>query len=340
METYTMVVDPSSTNTRYTTMLHYLLLNATTSNAIADSTASHSYTQIGGSSAAGFLYGTQAQVQLSSGGSYSFTNAFGGLFSGLQAKSSSASTWAGTATLITAVYALPLSIGTGPTGTVTQLTGVYVPTSITHSVVVTNYAAFYAQTNGFTPTTNNIGLQLPAFTGSTNNVGVWLASNVISATSGGGICAGPSVDICMWRGAAGVWNDNGARWINTYACIGCTSAPVNTATGVLTLQPIVNPTSQAFGAVTANGVTGLLTFTVATAASTCATAVVTNSKVASGSIVRIDIQGYSGTATDMISVRRLDTAGSSSGSFTIQLCNRNTSGSLSGSIYLAYEVRN
>lgn len=104
------------------------------------------------------------------------------------------------------------------------------------------------------------------------------------------------------------------------------------------LSPNANPASVAFGSAEADGAKGLLTFTVTTAALTCGTATVTNYFVTSNSIVTLVIQGYSGTATDDFDIKRLDTAGSSAGSFTIQLCNRNAVGALSGSLYIGFTV--
>jgi len=132
---------------------------------------------------------------------------------------------------------------------------------------------------------------------------------------------------------------NGGCNVANYFQTGALTAPANTADGIIT-TPSANPGSQAFGAVTASGASGLLTFTTTLAAATCATATVTNTKVATSTLIFLTIQGYSGTEADIMRVKRLNTAGSSSGSWVLQLCNDNLVGALSGSIYIGYDLRN
>lgn len=133
----------------------------------------------------------------------------------------------------------------------------------------------------------------------------------------------------------------GSLRTTTYLAVGSPSVPSNVAAGAISTTRAA-PVSQAFGAVTANGASGLLTFTTTLAAVTCATAVVTNTNVIAGSQVAVDLQGYTGTpfTNGLPSVARLDTAGSSAGSFTLQLCNTHATNALTGSVYVSFLVIN
>lgn len=178
-------------------------------------------------------------------------------------------------------------------------------------------------------------------TGGTLNAIVFFDTN--SATCGAGIVAGTVGDTCLYRAAAGVWTFNSGASLRVpgYTCTGCTSAPANTAVGSFSTTSS-NPTLQAFGAVTANAASGTLAFTVSTAALTCGTATITNTNVATSSEVILTIQSYTGTqyTNGIPRVFRQNTAGSSSGSFVLQLCNDHATNALSGSLYVAFWVLN
>lgn len=177
--------------------------------------------------------------------------------------------------------------------------------------------------------------------GGTNNYCLWANTN--SADSSGGFCAGTAGDVCMWRAAAGAWTFGTSQDLRVpgYLSLGSGSAPSNTNDGSFSTT-ISSPALQAFGAVTASAASGLLSFTVSTAAVTCQTAVVTNTNVVAASQVQLTIQGYSGTlvTNGIPSVMRLNTAGSSAGSFTISLCNLHATNALSGDLRVAFWVLN
>lgn len=209
-------------------------------------------------------------------------------------------------------------------------------------VLFTSGAVNYGRVNPST-TGNTVGFSAG---GTDTNIGCALIAkgtgSAILATGNGSnnrfICSG-STGICNApQGLTDTSNrvlttpvaGNGIRFTGT--------APSFTGTNILTATYSA-PGSQAFGGITSNGNYGILLFTVTTAAgATCQTATVTNSEVTSVSVVGVWEQGYSGTANDMRTVKRFDTSGSSSGSFTIQLCNNNAVGALSGTIAIGYMV--
>lgn len=178
-----------------------------------------------------------------------------------------------------------------------------------------------------------------------SNYGIW--SRTQTASCAAGFVGGQNADVCLYRGAAGSWliqnpgSTGASLWVSKYSCVGCTSAPANTAVGAFSTT-VSNPTLQAFGAVTANAASGLLAFTVNTAAVTCATAVVTNTNVVAASQVQLTIQSYTGTkfTNGFPVVARANTAGSSAGSFTIELCNTHATNALSGNLYVSFWVLN
>lgn len=133
----------------------------------------------------------------------------------------------------------------------------------------------------------------------------------------------------------------GSLRTTTYLAVGSPSVPSNVAAGAISTTRAA-PVSQAFGAVTATGASGILTFTTTLAAASCATAVVTNTNVVANSQVGVNLQGYSGTffTNGVPSVSRLDTSGSSVGSFTVQLCNTHASNALTGSVFISFLVIN
>ncbi len=159
----------------------------------------------------------------------------------------------------------------------------------------------------------------------------------------GSYCTGAAYDTCLNRAAANAWTFNAgtALRVPQYLGVGSGNAPTNVATGAISTT-ISNPTLQAFGAVTANAASGMLSFTVNTAAVTCATAVVTNTNVVAASQVQLTIQSYTGTkfTNGFPVVARANTAGSSTGSFTIELCNTHTTNALSGNLYVSFWVLN
>lgn len=157
-------------------------------------------------------------------------------------------------------------------------------------------------------------------------------ANQVTSTCTGGVCTEslPTAVVAP-----------GSLRTTTYLASGYPGVPNNVAAGAISTT-MVTPASQAFGAVTASAGSGLLTFTTTLAAVTCATAVVTNTNVIAGSRVLINIQGYTGTwfTNGVPSVVRMDAAGSSSGSFTIQLCNTHATNALAGSLYVSFWVLN
>ena len=85
----------------------------------------------------------------------------------------------------------------------------------------------------------------------------------------------------------------------TYIAVGTSSVPTNTAVGAISTS-YVAPGSQAFGNVTASATSGLLTFTTSLAAVTCASAGITNTHVATSSLVFLSIQDYTGSVCSHI----------------------------------------
>lgn len=160
------------------------------------------------------------------------------------------------------------------------------------------------------------------------------------ATSAGGITWG-DFEFSEYRCAANVKCNTASDRVGGYLGIGAITAPANTAVGAFSTTK-ATPTLQAFGAVVANAASGTLAFTVSTAASTCATAVVTNTNVVAGSTVILTNQGYTGTlATNGFpTVARLDTSGSSVGSFTLSLCNTHPANALTGNLFVGFWVLN
>jgi hypothetical protein len=127
-----------------------------------------------------------------------------------------------------------------------------------------------------------------------------------------------------------------------YSCVGCSAVPTNTASGTISSSAIGSLFLQAFGPVTLNAVFGFISFNsgITNAPQTCATATVTNNKVATSSTVNVELQGWTGTdyTNGVPRVGRRDTAGSSSGSFIIQVCNDHDTNSLSGTFYIRFTV--
>lgn len=187
-------------------------------------------------------------------------------------------------------------------------------------------------------TTTNVCFRGAAPTVGTNRAVVQFSDT--GATSAGGIAWG-NFEFSEYRCATNVKCNTGNERIAGYMNLGAITAPTNVAVGAFSTT-ISNPTLQAFGAVTANAASGTLAFTVSTAAVTCATAVVTNTNVVTSSSVQLTIQGYTGTkfTNGIPVVTRLNTAGSSSGSFTIELCNIHATNALSGNLYVSFWVLN
>lgn len=241
------------------------------------------------------------------------------------------------------------AIGAGTNNTVTVTTShalTLVSGSNAAGTIVNNIGVDALLNGGFTGGTGiNAPLMAAASSGGTINAVVFANTN--TATCGAGFVAGTAGDICLYRGAASAWlvqntaGTGASLWVSKYVCAGCTSAPSNTAAGAISTTKAA-PTLQAYGAVTASAASGLLSFTVSTAAVTCATAVVTNTNVVAGSTVFLEIQKYTGTyfTNGIPIVARTDTSGSSAGSFTLNLCNIHATTSLSGSLFVSFFVLN
>jgi len=224
---------------------------------------------------------------------------------------------------VTGYYSSPVTIA-GLAAAVTDLSGFYSASST--KAAITRHANYWAD---------------PHTSTAPSKAAYYVNSNTADCSAG--FVAGTTMDTCFYRAAANSWTFNAGTSLRVpqYICSGCTSAPTNTAAGAISTT-ISNPTLQAFGAVTANAASGTLAFTVSTAALTCGTATVTNTNVAASSEVILTIQSYSGTRyTNGIPViSRANTAGSSSGSFIIQLCNDHATNALSGNLYVAFWVLN
>ncbi len=227
--------------------------------------------------------------------------------------------------------------------TITAYRGIAI--GITGGATVTNYVQFLGAGQS-TPSsgtlTNSVIFQCPvASNGGVNNYCLWAANN--DASPSGGFCAGTAGDVCMWRAAAGAWTFGTGQDLRVpgYLSAGSSAAPSNTNDGAFTTTK-ATPTLQAFGAVTANAASGVLAFTVSTSAVSCSTAVITNTNVVAGSEVILTIQKYTGTymTNGMPAVTREDTAGSSAGSFTLNLCNMHATNALSGNLYVAFWALN
>jgi hypothetical protein len=237
--------------------------------------------------------------------------------------------------------------------------GVALSAGTNNSITVSESYAMYmiSATNTAGTVSYNLGAAGAFFTGGTAanapfyvggassggiiNAAFWVNTN--TATCGAGFVAGTAGDVCMYRAAANAWTFNSGTSLRVpqYLGVGSVSAPANTAAGAISTTK-VTPALQAFGAVVANAASGVLAFTVSTAAVTCATAVVTNTNVVAGSEVILTMQSYTGTpfTNGFPSVARSDTSGSSVGSFTLQLCNSHATNALSGNLYVAFWVLN
>lgn len=233
---------------------------------------------------------------------------------------------------------------TGSSGSITVYEPFYAPAVPTVGVTTGTARMFRCDVVGG-GTTSNACFSTTERTGGTSNAAYHIDSN--SATCGAGLVAGTAFDVCLYRGAAGTWliqNSGGtgaSLWVSKYMAVGATAAPSNTAAGAFSTTKS-SPALQAFGAVTANAASGVLAFTVSTAAASCATAVVTNTNVVAGSEVILTVQSYTGTdfTNGNPVVSRQDTAGSSAGSFTLKLCNLHSTNALSGNLYIAFWVLN
>lgn len=125
--------------------------------------------------------------------------------------------------------------------------------------------------------------------------------------------------------------------VKGYLSVGSLTAPANTVDGAISTT-YVAPTSQAFGAVTANGTSGLLTFTSTLAGNTIATAVVTNASCRATSLVFLEQQSYSGTIITN-GIPTWSVSARTNGSFTITLLN-NSANAMTGSVQVAFMIIN
>lgn len=275
-------------------------------------------------------------VELRAGVSGSFNTIFGSIIRGLQnsgtiqdltVTSVTGLDVRGTANGINAavgtVYGIDVNAGIGLVNVTTRVAGI-------HAVGV-------AVSNGV-PTNSIIQIDTPP-SGGTSNYAIWINSNI--SASSAGWCSGTVGDTCMWRAAANRWtfNTGTALSVPGYVNLGSGSAPSNTANGAFTTT-ISSPGTQAFGAITANAASGILTFTVTNSALTCATAVVTNSNVVAVSEVMLTIQSYTGTQYTNGIPRVFRSDGSTVGSFIVTLCNDHATNALSGTLKIAFWVLN
>ena len=142
--------------------------------------------------------------------------------------------------------------------------------------------------------------------------------------------------------------------INSIAALGIdfSGSTFSTATirlgtsGALALQTCTTtatssaPSSVTFGTgVTANNPIGLLTYTVSTAAATTSTSTVTCSSATNSSLIRIDIQSYTGTwVTNGYPCVTINST--TVGSFVVRLTNTHVSNALTGTLKIAYRIIN
>lgn len=229
-----------------------------------------------------------------------------------------------------------------PTGTVTTAVGInFTPPDVgTGPLVITNSYSIYFPTQATVVTTNSAFIRMDAISGAgIINAGIWASTN----TAFDILCAGLSADVCLRRAAAGAWTFGTGQDLRVpgYLGLGSASAPSNTVDGAFSTTS-ASPALQAIGAVTANAASGMIAFTVSTAAGACTTATVTNTNVVTGSIVMLTLQSYTGTygTNGQPTVMRSNTSGSSSGSFVLSVCNSHATNALSGNLFIAFWVLN
>ncbi len=233
----------------------------------------------------------------------------------------------------------PASASGTPTGTVVNNYGIRIQTPSLGSGPMVMTTLIGMDIVALTPAANTaIGLRISAPTTATNKIALQLSDT--GATSAGGIAWG-NFEFFEYRCAINTKCNTGSQRTAGYGSFGSIAAPANTAAGAISTTK-VTPTLQAFGAVTANAASGVLAFTVSTAAASCSSAIVTNSNVVAGSEVILTIQKYTGAqfTNGRPSVSREDTAGSSSGNFNLQICNDHATNALNGNLYIAFWVLN
>lgn len=223
---------------------------------------------------------------------------------------------------------VPLTFNTKGIGPMSFYTGSNLVLNLPFTASAVNYVQLTASPTG-------AAVQLISL-GSDSNVPIVVRSQGPAST----ITLAPNNVAGLSCGPSGVQMTGYTR-ATGYGCVGCISAPTNTIAGAFSTTK-ATPVLQAFGAVTANAASGLLSFTVSTAAVTCATAVVTNTNVVAGSEVILTMQSYTGTkfTNGFPSVARADTSGSSVGSFTIELCNSHATNALNGNLFIAFWILN
>jgi hypothetical protein len=126
--------------------------------------------------------------------------------------------------------------------------------------------------------------------------------------------------------------------IQGYLSIGSLTMPSNVVNGAINTT-FAQPASQAFGPVTADGTSGLLTFTSSLAAASVATAVISNASVRATSLIILTQQSYAGVLfTDGVPQWRV--TAKANGSFTLQLANEHATNALSGALTVGFLVIN
>jgi hypothetical protein len=158
-------------------------------------------------------------------------------------------------------------------------------------------------------------------------------ASLISGTITGSII---EAGVFIVTGAGGFYNSGGALRTDSAVQIG---GGLSLTFGGLNVSPVGAPASQAFGAATAFGTSGLLTFTVTTAAATTQTAVINNGRVTASSQVVATITSYSGTMfTNGIPYVTIENV--ALGQFTVRLTNLHATNALSGTLKISFLVVN
>ncbi len=123
-----------------------------------------------------------------------------------------------------------------------------------------------------------------------------------------------------------------------YLSVGSSTAPSNTTNGAINTIA-ANPAPKILDDVTADGPSGLLTFTTTLGPTSSVNIIVTNSSVRASSLVFAQLQSYSGNLfANGLPV--VDVNGKINGSFTLQIANIHEINSLSGTLTIGFWVLN
>lgn len=174
-----------------------------------------------------------------------------GTFTGSNMATAFAANWTGPATTNVLCYRDALTFAAGATGVVNQYTGYNFggcPSSATANCTEVVALRVMGNLNG---KGINTVIRAREQTSGTINAVLFLESN--NPTCGSGIVAGTAADTCLYRGAAGVWTFNNGTSLRVpqYACVGCTSAPTNTAQGDFTSTRVYQAGVQVIDTLTA-----------------------------------------------------------------------------------------